>query len=278
MRTFFQIPENRKATVMNAVRQAKNVLKEAFPSLWLRWHFMHRPKSAEVELPFLDKIVPNDAVTIDVGANCGLYTRELARLSRRVHAFEPSHQMADVLRQTSAANVEVHEIALSDHEGEADLLIPQSEQGAVHGLASLEPQLALSAKSCVALHVPLARLDSLIQEQVEFMKIDVEGHELSVLNGAVGILERSQPVFLVEAEDRHRDAATESVFEFFRDKDYRGFFVEDGDIVSVDQFDTGIFQDADSLLPDGGRKAGCAYVNNFFFFPPHKDGKAILSG
>ena len=41
---------------------------------------------------------PNDAVTVDVGANCGLYTRKLARLSKQVHAFEPSGQMARLLR------------------------------------------------------------------------------------------------------------------------------------------------------------------------------------
>lgn len=262
---------------MNAVRQAKNVLKDAFPSLWLRWHLMHRPKTAEIELSFLDKIVPDGATTVDVGANCGLYTRELARLSRRVHAFEPSRQMADILRHTSAANVQVHEIALSDREGEADLIIPQGEQGAVHGLASLEPQLALSAKSCIALHVPLARLDAVVREDVAFVKIDVEGHELNVLNGSVALLERSRPVFLVEAEDRHRADATESVFGFFRRNSYRGFFIEDGDIVSVDQFDPNIFQDPRSLLPNGGRKSGHAYVNNFFFFPPHLDGRSVLS-
>ena len=104
---------------MGAIAQTKTVLKDAFPSLWLRWHLMHRPKSAEVELSFLDRIVRPDAVTVDVGANCGLYTRELARLSRTVHAFEPSRQMATLLRRTSAANVQVHEIALSDRAGEA---------------------------------------------------------------------------------------------------------------------------------------------------------------
>lgn len=263
---------------MNAVRQAKNALKEAFPSVWLRWHLMHRPKSAEVELPFLDKIVPSGAVTVDVGANCGLYTRELARLSRYVHAFEPSRQMADVLRCTSAKNVEVHEIALSDREGEADLLIPQGEQGSIHGLASLQPRVALSAKSCLALHVPLARLDTVVRDDVAFVKIDVEGHELNVLNGSVALLERNRPVFLVEAEDRHRAAATESVFEFFRTRDYRGFFIDDGDILSIDQFDADVFQDVSSLLPDGGRKNGRAYINNFFFFPSDRDGKAILGG
>ena len=102
---------------MNATRHAKNLLKDAFPSIWLQWHLMHRPKSAERELSYLGKVVSPDAVTVDVGANCGLYTRRLARLSRRVHAFEPSQQMARLLRRTSASNVSVHEIALSDLPG-----------------------------------------------------------------------------------------------------------------------------------------------------------------
>lgn len=262
---------------MNAVRQAKNMLKEAFPSLWLQWHLMHRPKTAEVELSFLHKIIPKDALTIDVGANCGLYTRELARLSKNVHAFEPSRQMADVLRQTSAANVEVHEVALSDREGQAELLIPQGEQGAVHGLASLEPQVAQAAQSCVALNVPMARLDAVVHDDVAFVKVDVEGHELNVLNGAVDLIERCRPIFLVEAEDRHREGATASIFEFFDDHGYNGFFIEDGDIMAVEEFDARIFQDPTSLLPNGGRKAGRAYINNFFFFPANMDGPAILS-
>lgn len=262
---------------MTAVRQVKNALKETFPGLWLRWHLLHRPKTAEVELSFLNKIVRDDAVTVDVGANCGLYTRELARLSRCVHAFEPSRAMADVLRRTSAANVVVHEVALSDHEGSAELLIPQSEDGAVHGLASLEPQVALSARSCMVQNVPMARLDDVIHDDVAFVKVDVEGHELNVLKGAIGLLERSRPVFLVEAEERHRPRATESVFEFFQERDYIGFFVEDGDIVQVDQFDAEIFQDPNSLLSNGGRKAGQAYINNFFFFPSGKDGWETLA-
>src|SRR2546429_817224 len=262
---------------MNATRYAKNLLKDAFPSIWLQWHLMHRPKSAERELSYLGKVVSPDAVTVDVGANCGLYTRRLARLSRRVHAFEPSQQMARLLRRTSASNVSVHEIALSDHAGEADLFIPQGENGLVHGLASLEPGVNSPGEQVVSNHVAVARLDTVVRQDVAFVKIDVEGHELSVLNGAVGLLERSQPVFLVEAEDRHRVEATRSVFEFFRKRSYRGFFLRDDDVVAVDEFRAEAFQDADALQPDGGRKAGQCYVNNFFFFPPHLDGESILN-
>jgi FkbM family methyltransferase len=262
---------------MTATQRTKQRLKDAFPSMWLRWHFMRRPRSAERELMFLGKIVPQGAVTVDVGANCGLYTRQLARLSDQVHAFEPSHAMADLLRRTSARNVSVHEMALSDRKGDADLFIPQGEGGLVHGRASLEQQHEPSAAQTVTAHVPLARLDDVIHEQVAFVKVDVEGHELNVLNGALELVERCQPVFLVEAEDRHRADATQSVFNYFRSKLYRGYYLRGDEVISIDHFDTDELQDADALLPNGGRKPGRAYVNNFFFFPQHLDGDLILN-
>ena len=46
----------------------------------------------------------------------------------------------------------------------------------------------------------------------------------------------------------------------------------------IDQFRPADLQDASALLPDGGRKSGQSYVNNFFFFPKHLDGELILNG
>lgn len=262
---------------MGARHQAKEVLKDAFPTLWLHWHLMHHPKSADPELRFLDRVVPEGAVTVDVGANCGLYTRELARLSAQVHAFEPSHRMADLLRRTSPSNVYVHEVALSDHAGSAELFIPRGGEELIHALASLEPRPDDSDGRIVSFDVPTARLDSVVHQDVAFVKIDVEGHELHVLNGSIDLIEHSQPVFLVEAEDRHRQKATRTVFEFFEGRAYRGFFLNDGAALPVAEFRPSALQDAGALLPDGGRKRGRSYVNNFFFFPPHLDGEAILN-
>jgi FkbM family methyltransferase len=254
------------------------MLKHAFPTLWVHWHLMHHPKSADEELLFLDRVVPQGAVTVDVGANCGLYTRRLARLSRQVHAFEPSHSMADLLRRTSASNVHIHEVALSDHAGSAELFIPRGDRDLIHGLASIEPGVGASRRPGVSFNVPIARLDAIVRQDVAFVKIDVEGHELHVLNGAIELLEQSQPVFLVEAEDRHREEATRSLFEFFEGKTYRGFFITDGHARPVAEFRCAALQDESALLPNGGRKQGRSYVNNFFFFPPYLDGESILNG
>jgi FkbM family methyltransferase len=263
---------------MNASRRTRELLKEAFPSIWLHWHFMRLPKPIEQELAFVDRVIPAGSVTVDVGANCGLYTRKLARCSRKVHAFEPSHSMAELLRRTSASNVNVHEIALSDQIGDAELFIPRDDDRLTYSLASLEPRHGSSSQQVVSTTVPMARLDAIVHEDVAFVKIDVEGHELNVLNGAVDLLEHSQPVFLVEAENRHREQATRLLFEFFRQRSYRGYFLKEGHAYSVQQFSAEELQDPLVLLPDGSRKNGKSYVNNFFFFPQHMDGESILNG
>lgn len=256
-------------------RPAKEILKKGFPSLWIRWHQAHCV--VEPELAFLKHVVSRDGIAVDIGANFGLYTRELARIARVVHAFEPSKSMADVLRRTSPANVVVHETALSDRIGEAALRIPQSVDGPVHSLASLEPNAAGLAEPFVSIDVPIARLDSVLRDNVNFVKIDVEGHELKVLEGAHGLVEQSKPIFLVEAEERHRDGAVSSIFQFFSSRAYRGFFVLDNDVHGVEDFAAALMQNRGSLQPDGGRKPGCPYINNFFFFPPSLDGWQMLA-
>src|SRR5262249_8004332 len=155
------------------------------------------------------------------------------------------------------------------------LSVPLDNGRAVHSLASIEQRDGKAPRSTE--QVRTARLDSIIREPVAFVKIDVEGHELHVLNGAVGILEQSRPIFLVEAEERHHVATPASVFRFFASHSYEGFFILDGAIKPVSEFDPKTMQDVESLLADGGRKQGRCYVNNFFFFPDQMDGRRALS-
>lgn len=165
------------------VTQLKRTAAELAPSLWVQWRLMNRPKSAEIELSLLRNLVGSADTAVDVGANLGLYTRTLAGLASKVHAFEPSPAMAHMLRRTSARNVVVHEIALSDQDGHADLRIPRAGDHLTHSLASLEAD-AVAGQDVTIAEVALKRLDSVITDDVAFVKVDVEGHELNVLRGA----------------------------------------------------------------------------------------------
>jgi FkbM family methyltransferase len=262
-----------RSAIANNLRQTATVM---FPSLWVRWHLMRRPRSAETELSFLKNIIRRGDVTVDVGANLGLYTRALARLSSKVHAFEPSRLMADILQRTTRPNVIVHGVALSDHEGDAELKTPRSGPRLIHSLATLEPD-AVAGQEVIVTKVPCVRLDTVVHDDVSFVKVDVEGHELSVLRGSRALIERSHPIFLVEAEERHRTGATALLFEFFKDVAYDGFFLRGRHVVSIDDFDARADQDQTVLLGNGGRQGGRTYVNNFFFFPRDRSGGDILA-
>jgi FkbM family methyltransferase len=246
-----------------------------FPSLWVRWRLMHRPRSAEFEVNLLKSFINSNDTTIDVGANIGLYTRALAKLSSKVHAFEPSKTIADILRRTTPQNVVVHEMALSDSDGDAELRIPRNAGQLTYSLASIEP--AVGGEDTVTMRVRRGRLDSVVHDHVSFVKIDVEGHEINVLKGSLGLIERCRPAFLVEAEERHRSGSTSSLFEFFKCRNYDGFYVRRNSVFGVDKFDPNIDQNYSALRDDGGRLSGSDYINNFLFFPSERSGRDILN-
>ena len=122
----------------------------------------------------------------------------------------------------------------------------------------------------------LAKLDAVIDEGVSFVKVDVEGHELNVLHGARALIARSRPVFLVEAENRHRPDAVASVASFFAERDYEGFYLRRGGIIPIEAFEPEIDQDESVLHSDGARADGRHYINNFFFFPAEREDAAEL--
>jgi hypothetical protein len=83
----------------------------------------------------------------------------------------------------------------------------------------------------------MRRLDDFPPFDIGFMKIDVEGHELAVLQGAETQLRRSKPNLLVEASNEHRPDAVASVRGFLEPLGYAGSFLNDGDWVDVRSFD-----------------------------------------
>jgi FkbM family methyltransferase len=136
---------------------------------------------------------------LDIGANLGYMTGLMAWRSGprgRVHSFEPCSQvLGDLCANTKRwagepglAPTEVHQLALSRSCGYADLHIPASF-GNNQGTASLEA-VPSDGPAVRVEQIETARLDEVLGEEVEvgLAKIDVEGHELAVLEGAAGLL------------------------------------------------------------------------------------------
>ncbi len=222
---------------------------------------MQRWKTYEPEFFLLDRLVDPSRIAIDVGANEGYFAGRLSQLCCRVDCFEPIPELAETLRRKLSPSVIVHEIALSNRIGTATLRIPHGEYAEMHGSATLDERNGLDGYlGFRSISCRVDRLDDVVRQPVGFIKIDVEGHELAVLEGAEGILARDCPVVLVESEARHNYGAPANVFDFLRLHDYEGFFLEQERLVPVHLFDVAVNQRVDNLINQRNK-----YINNFIF-------------
>lgn len=150
------------------------------------------------------RLVRSGMVVYDVGANAGFYTVASARLtgaSGRVLAFEPVvqnfMQLQHNMRLNGFAHVKAWNIALADNDGTA--LFNSSPNPGWGRLASVSGQPASAGESIT---VTVARLDTIVERDAlplpDVIKIDVEGAEAAVLDGAAGVIRRARPVLLIE--------------------------------------------------------------------------------
>lgn len=167
----------------------------------------------EPELLNLDQLLKDcpRRRAIDVGANVGYYSYRLARSFERVEAFEPQAEVVARLGAWAASyqsNITIHPMGLSNATGHMTLHIPFSPHGTrtrpVASWATLNP-IDVPHRD---VEVPVGRLDDFGFDDVSFVKIDVEGHELDVLRGARQTLAQCRPVLLIEIEERHHPEAT----------------------------------------------------------------------
>lgn len=142
----------------------------------------------------------------DVGANTGFYSVLAAKTldCSVIRPFEPVPAIAELCRHNLAANdvpATVVEVALADRDASATLYLPDPGHGLVEKSASLLPDFSRVVTGSIT--VPTRTLDGMNErefgaERVGFVKIDVEGAEVDVLAGAVGVVTRDRPLLTVE--------------------------------------------------------------------------------
>jgi FkbM family methyltransferase len=220
----------------------------------------------EPELRHLASFVPSDRTAVDVGTWWGPWSWWLARRVPQVEAFEPNASICSALGSILPANVALHNVALSDVRGESSLWSPSTEFGS-EGRSTL---LADVRSGWVAQPVQTVPLDELGLTEVGFVKIDVEGAELSVLRGGTALLTRDRPNLLVEIEEAHQSPDNmDLVFEYLADLGYHGTFLRRGRWWPLSEFDrdearrTGQRRKSMGLLRSSFARE--PYVHNFLF-------------
>lgn len=171
-------------------------------------------------------------LAIDVGAHLGDYTFFMRRHAARCVAFECNPTLVAHLRRRFGTSVDIRQQAVSDRFGATELRIPRHAKGL--GRATIETANTLDEFADVeSVAVDTVTLDSAIDKSVGLIKIDVEGHEMAVLSGALRILRTDKPNLVLEIEERHKPGCVAEAFTFLGNLGYRGFYLRDGALMPV---------------------------------------------
>jgi FkbM family methyltransferase len=184
-------------------------------------------KHGDPEIAHLPRLVGEGRRAIDIGANRGVYSYWLSRCCDHVEAFEPNPDPAERIRRSAIANVHLHDEALSDCKGEAEFRVPRHYRGGVDhpgGRLGDIDDAGVAARFTTL----LARLDDFTFSDVDFIKIDVEGHEEKVLDGAMETIGRCRPAVLIELEERHNPGCVARVRDRFAGLGYVMVFIDNG--------------------------------------------------
>jgi FkbM family methyltransferase len=128
-------------------------------------------------------------VALDIGANVGLWSRDLVKHFDKVIAFEPVSMFRECLaKNVTSERLWASPMALGDQDMLATMVITEGNTGHSH----IDPNKVGEGD------VQVIRLDHLNLEHVDYIKIDCEGYEYKVIRGAEQTIRRCRPIIVLE--------------------------------------------------------------------------------
>lgn len=249
---------------MRALRRA---LRDSLPPPLLRlaratyWQL----RQPEPELRLVRPLADPQAAFLDIGANTGLYLQWSLGHFGSAYAVEPNPGLAAYLRDAFAGRATVLPMALSRTPGTLPFYLPHHGGRPVSTRGSLEASANTGLEQTTTL-VEVKTLDSLGLPRLGFVKIDVEGHELAVLEGGLERLRRDRPRLLIEIEERHHPDGSARVVALLASLGYSALYMVDGQLRPLGNTPIAALQRPEHAKPVGGEAAPAGlYVNNFLF-------------
>ncbi len=192
----------------------------------------------EPDFAIVRELVKPGNYVLDIGANVGWYTKLLSQLvgaNGLVYAIEPIPPTFELLchcvRRLRLTNVRLLNCGVSDAVGHAIMQIPRYDSGGENFYQARIVADSEQDKTLTRFEVEIRTIDSIVAEisrKVHFLKCDVEGHELAVINGALGLIAKSRPACLLEIcsnPDRpHSDA--HRIFSYFVSQAYKAYWFD----------------------------------------------------
>jgi FkbM family methyltransferase len=161
-------------------------------------------------------IDPNKDV-LDIGAAVGMYSTYWATKCRYVFAYEAVEPIFNQLIKVETAhpNVTAKNIAMGEHPGTCEFWVDDKR---------LSNNSFRNLVGGQKIEVDVTTIDLEEHDNVGFIKLDVEGHELEVLRGGIKTVTEQRPVCMVEVYPKLNNGPVKDTFDFFFDLDYTAFY------------------------------------------------------
>lgn len=197
-------------------------------TLWLdnrKWDFL-----------FFEKLVPEDATIVVVGACTGITTIPLAkhRLNRNIYAYEPLSSNFKALNKIvtyyGLTNIHLFNIGLSNKTEQKELILPIINGVKKQGMAHVNDPSIKEYNDGICEMVSLDRLDNQIElhsPKISGMKIVAENFELQIIEGAGNLIKKNKPLIYCELWQNDKRQAVLDLLETY---DYNIFYNQKGQL------------------------------------------------
>jgi FkbM family methyltransferase len=158
------------------------------------WGFLQNGEYEPQETKIVKDLVKPGNICLDIGANIGYYTVLMSKLGGRVWSFEPEPSNVELLRKNVEINniyAHVFDIAISDDSGEQNLYLSDAS----HGMHRMYKSVHTGKKP---IKINAGQIDRFEFPKLDFVKIDVEGTELSVIKGMINTINKTKPNMMIE--------------------------------------------------------------------------------
>ena len=217
-------------------------------------------KKDENEIELLKKFIKPGSDTIDVGVYRGVYSYEMAKYSNKVHSFEPNPIIFNYINKNLkkiVKNIVLYNYALSNKNGIYDLKVPirnsnynkeNFEEYYKMGRATIHDKNNFDKFE--KFQINTKKIDEFnFNNKISFIKIDVEGHELEVIEGAKFTIKNNKPILLVEIEEKYSKKNVIESINFINTHGYKAFYYNN------------------KALKDISKLNNFELFNNFIFIP-----------
>jgi FkbM family methyltransferase len=246
----------------------KKILKYLIPKKYLlplKYFKLSMHGELDYERIVLKNEIPSCNFAIDIGANIGIYSYYFSKFCKRIESFEPVYFFTNDLREyiKNNKNINLHSTGLSNQNGNFEIYTPLIKGGKRLDVGLTSLSKPTDTKNFITTKIDLKKLDDYNFSGVELIKIDVEGHEYEVIDGAQKTILKCKPIILIEIEQRHlKNINICDVFNKLKGLGYAGSFYNDKKFHPLSSFDV-----EKNQLKYLDNVNSNNYINNFIFRP-----------